>query len=108
MIRGFSVPDKIKLILLWFYTLLPHRVLHILSDLLYVIIFFLVKYRRKIVIETFPEKKPEGNKLITQKYYSYLCEYFMESIYGFFMSHSGCKCRYQLANFGLLKDNPTE
>jgi KDO2-lipid IV(A) lauroyltransferase len=103
-----SVADKIKLIPLWIITLLPISVLYILSDILYVLIYHVVRYRRKVVYlnltRAFPEKKPDEIKRIAIGFYRYLCDYFIESIYLLNMSSSECNRRYRYINLDLLDD----
>ena len=65
-------------------SLLPLRVLYILSDCLYYLIYHVARYRRKIVrrnlANSFPEKNEKERLEIEKKFYSMLCDYFMESI----------------------------
>ena len=63
---------------LWYLlSLLPLRVLYFFSDLLYIPLYYGVRYRRNIVrknlVGSFPEKSQERNNTHTKKkFYSFL------------------------------------
>ncbi len=64
--------------------ILPFGVLYFLSDILYVIVYYLVGYRRKVVrknlINSFPRKKEKEILQIEKKFYRHLCDYSVETI----------------------------
>ena len=64
--------------------LLPMRGLYILSDLLYPIVYYIIKYRRKVVYEnlrnSFPEKSNKEIEQIAKKFYRYFCDLLFETI----------------------------
>jgi len=70
--------------ILYLISLLPFRVLYALADLLYVILFHWIGYRRKVVDDnlrqSFPEKSTEELDDITRKYYRNLCDSIVETI----------------------------
>lgn len=65
-------------------SLVPLRGLYVLSDCLYYLIYYVVRYRRRVVrknlITSFPEKDIKEIRSIEKKFYSMLCDYFFESI----------------------------
>ena len=65
-------------------SLLPFRVLYLISDLLFYPIFYLVRYRRKVVqknlSESFPEKTVEELCSIEKRFYHFFCDYLVETI----------------------------
>ena len=65
-------------------SLLPYRVIYFLSDALYLLIYHVVRYRRKVVrgnlTSSFPEKTTDEIKQIERKFYHHLCDYFLETI----------------------------
>lgn len=75
-----------KLVYYFFYTLsfLPLRVLYVLSDLEYLIVFKLIGYRRKVVrrnlTSSFPEKSKAEIDAIERGFYHWFCDYFFEAI----------------------------
>lgn len=70
--------------LFWLISLLPLRVLYILSDALYGLVFYIVKYRRDIVMSNlkiaFPEKTEEERYQISKNFYHNLVDTFIETI----------------------------
>jgi KDO2-lipid IV(A) lauroyltransferase len=99
--------DKIKLFPLWALTLLPLRLLYLLSDFLYYLVFYIAKYRKKVVElnikNSFPLKSEQERRIIVKKFYRYLCDYFIESIYMLNMSAEECNKRYVYENVELLE-----
>ena len=71
-------------------SLLPLRVLYFISDLLFVPLFYGLKYRRDIVHRniagSFPEKTEEEILKIEKEFYHFFCDYVVETIKLFSMS----------------------
>lgn len=74
----------IVLYLLYAFSLLPLRVLFVFSDMLYVLLYKMVGYRKKLVRKNlrdcFPEKSEEELHGIEKKFYHYFCDYIFETI----------------------------
>ena len=70
--------------LIWAFTLLPLRIQYLLSDLLFVLNFLFIGYRKKVVClnlrNSFPEKSNKDIKSITRKFYRHLFDQMIESI----------------------------
>ncbi|MBO7523089.1 MAG: lysophospholipid acyltransferase family protein [Bacteroidales bacterium] len=70
--------------IIWVISLLPLRVLYLLSDILYLFVYHIVKYRRKVVAmnlaNSFPDKSDKERKEIEKKFYRNLCDLFIESM----------------------------
>ncbi len=68
----------------YLHALLPFSVLYVLSDFLYFVIYYLVKYRRKLVrknlLNSFPTKSEEQIIEIEKRFYHHLCDYYVETI----------------------------
>jgi len=68
----------------WILALLPLRCLYLLSDLVFVIVCYIVRYRRKVVLEnlrnSFPEKTEKERRQIARKFYQFICDVFIETI----------------------------
>lgn len=64
---------------------MPLRVLYFCSDLIYTILFYLVRYRRDMVdtnlANSFPEKTKKERDQIAVKFYHHLCDCFLETLY---------------------------
>ncbi len=70
---------------LWnFGALLPFKVLYLLSDIICLIIYYVARYRRKIVrdnlVNSFPEKSLAEIIVIEKKFYSSFCDYMVETV----------------------------
>lgn len=70
--------------LLWLLSCLPMRALYAVSDLFFLPIFYVIRYRRKLVqrqlADSFPEKSDKERKLIEKKFYHFLCDLVVEYI----------------------------
>lgn len=70
--------------LLYLLSLLPIRLLYLLSDGLFFPLFHIVKYRRKVVEkqldECFPEKSMQERRAIERQFYHFFCDYLVEVI----------------------------
>ncbi len=65
-------------------SLLPFHILYALSDIAYIIMYYIVRYRRHIVrsnlTSSFPEKSHEEIVGIEHRFYHWFCDYFVETI----------------------------
>lgn len=65
-------------------SLLPFGVLYLLSDFLFLIVYYIVGYRRKVVVKnlkaSFPEKSEQEQKAIERQFYHWFCDYIVETI----------------------------
>lgn len=63
---------------------LPFRLLYLLSDFVYLIVYYVVRYRHEVVRKnllcSFPEKTEKERKTIEKKFYRWFCDYFLETI----------------------------
>lgn len=76
---------------LWYvFSLLPLCIWYIISDLLYYPVYYVMRYRRKVVhrniAESFPEKDEKEILSIEKKFYRYFCDYIVETIKYFSIS----------------------
>ncbi|MBR3726733.1 MAG: lysophospholipid acyltransferase family protein [Prevotella sp.] len=70
---------------LWYMlSLLPLRVHYVLSDVIFLLLYHILGYRKKVVrtnLQTsFPEKSQEELKQIERDYYHFFCDYVVESV----------------------------
>ena len=104
----FTITGKIILSPLWLLTKLPIRLLYYLSDFLFLLTYHIVRYRRNIVYQNiskaFVEKSRKEKRAIVRKFYHYLCDYFIESIYMINMDIKECNKRYSFENPEIIKD----
>ncbi|MBC9933676.1 lysophospholipid acyltransferase family protein [Chitinophaga qingshengii] len=65
-------------------SLLPFPVLYFISDVLYVLVFYVFRYRRQVVLanmkQAFPDKSPEELHQLAKKYYRNLTDMMVETI----------------------------
>lgn len=94
--------------LLWLITLLPLPVLYLFSDFVYLILYYLVAYRKQTVYQnlrnSLPDKSPKEIRHIARKFYRQLCDYFIESIYRIHMGEKENARRLHYINPELLQD----
>ena len=87
---------------------LPMCVLHFFSTLLYYPIYYVVRYRRKVVrdnlVKSFPEKSLKEIVAIEKKFYRSLCDYFMEMIKYYGMSEDEIKKRMRFEGIDLMEE----
>lgn len=73
----------IALPFIYLISILPFRVLYGISDLLYVLFYHVLGYRKAVVLEnlrnSFPGKSDEEIKVICKQFYKYLCDLFLET-----------------------------
>ena len=78
-------------------SLLPYTALYLLSDFLFVILYRLVGYRRKVVFSnlqrSFPDKNKEELKIIMINFYRHFCDILIESVKGFTVSEEQLRKR---------------
>ncbi len=81
---------------------LPYSVLYFISDGLYVVIYKLVGYRKKVVLQnianSFPDKTSAEHLKIVNAFYKHLCDLVVESIKGFTISEEEVKQRMKVIN----------
>lgn len=69
---------------LWLISLLPLRVLYLFSDGFYGLVFYVFKYRRKVVLDNlaiaFPEKSAKERMRIAKNFYRNFIDSFIESV----------------------------
>ncbi|MCF0202318.1 MAG: lysophospholipid acyltransferase family protein [Bacteroidaceae bacterium] len=70
--------------ILYTFSLLPLRVLFVLSDVMGFLLYHVVRYRRRLVrrqlIDSFPEKDTGEIRQIEKKFYRWFCDYVMETL----------------------------
>lgn len=64
--------------------LLPFCILYALSDILFIFVYYIFKYRRAVaeknINESFPEKSDAERKKIVKDFYRHFCDIFVETI----------------------------
>ncbi|WP_242206203.1 lysophospholipid acyltransferase family protein [Aestuariivivens insulae] len=88
--------------LLWFISILPFRLLYLLSDAVFVLMYYFVGYRKKVVTENlklvFPEKSDKEIAHIRKAFYRHLCDMFLEMAKTMNISKKELKKRFNIVN----------
>lgn len=89
-------------------SILPFRVLYLFSDFLYLLLYHVIGYRKKVVMGNlkiaFPEKSKEELTVIMKKFYSHFLDVFMEMFKTFSISNEEIHKRFKLTNPEELAD----
>ena len=87
----------IALSLLFVLNKLPFCIVYLISDILYLLVYYVVRYRRDVVrdnlVKSFPEKDIKEIKKIEREFYAALCDYFVEAIKLYGMSEKQIRKR---------------
>ena len=94
--------------IVWLLSLLPMRILYIISDGLYGLFYYITGYRKEIVLMNlklaFPEKNLIELKKIRKKFYRHFTDLFVESIKAFTISKKNINKRYKYLNPELINE----
>lgn len=94
--------------LVWFLHLLPERILYLLSDLLYLLIFHVAGYRKKVVYNNlklaFPDYDNNTIRSIAKRFYHHLSDLMLEQAVLHFASESKAKRKLTVKNPEVLND----
>lgn len=89
--------------------LLPLGVLYIFSDLLYILLYDVLRYRRSVAMknisESFPEKSAKEHKRICRKFYQNFSDYIFETIKLAHISDDEMKRRMTFENVELMNSH---
>ena len=92
--------------LLYMFALLPMTLLYLLSDVLYYAVYYIIRYRRKVVRQNiamaFPEKDESECRVIERRFFHFLTDYVVETIKVLHISDAGMKRRMRFENAGLI------
>ena len=88
---------------------LPMAFLYAIADtIIYPLLFYILRYRRKIVrknlTSSFPEKSIREIKHIERQFYHWLCDYFFETLKLLTISQKELKRRYQIFNIPQVEE----
>ena len=90
----------------WIITLLPLPVLYIFSDFLYLVLYYVVSYRRNVVAtnlkNSFPEKTDKELKIIEKKFYRHLSDILIETFKSTHMTRANQKKRFTYSNLEII------
>ena len=88
--------------IIWILSILPMAVLYFVSDIVFVLVYHIIGYRKKVVKDNlelvFSDKSEKEIKSITRKFYHHLCDMVVESIKSLSISESELKRRFVYTN----------
>ena len=71
-------------ILSWILSRIPLSALYVIADMVYILLYYIIRYRKKVVFKnlrnSFPEKSEDEIKKIAIRFYHHLGDIFMENI----------------------------
>ncbi|TSJ40696.1 lysophospholipid acyltransferase family protein [Mucilaginibacter corticis] len=93
---------RLAILLLYLISLLPFWLLYIISDFLYILIYYIVHYRRRVVKEnlknSFPEKSKAELKVIEKQFFRYFADFIVETVKAISISEKELRRRVVLTN----------
>ena len=100
--------SRILYALTYLMSLLPMRIHYLISDLMYPLVYYIVRYRRKIVrknlTRSFPEKSLGEIKRIERRFYRFFCDYFVENIKALTISKENMMKRMVFDNMDIVEE----
>jgi|WetSurMetagenome_2_1015567.scaffolds.fasta_scaffold275826_2 Kdo2-lipid IVA lauroyltransferase/acyltransferase len=91
----------------WIIQLFPLRFHYFVSDLFFLFIYYIARYRRKVVYEnlknSFPEKSQDEISRIARKFYHNFCDSLIETLYFDRISENEIKKRLTILNKELIE-----
>lgn len=88
--------------IIWFISILPFPLLYLLSDGIYFLIYRIIKYRKKVVRANIalalPYLSEKERSIIEKKFYSHMCDMFLEMVKTLSISRKEIEKRYTFSN----------
>ena len=92
---------------LWMVSILPFRILYFVSDCLYMVLYYGIRYRKNVVNNNlklvYPDKSKKEIKIIRKKFYHHLCDMIVESIKSMTISEAEMRKRFTFTNVELIQ-----
>lgn len=92
--------------IIWLFSKLPFRVLYIISDGIYFLFFYVIGYRKKVVLDNlklvYPQKPEKELKGIQKKFFGHFVDTLIEAIKAITISETSIKKRYTYKNIELI------
>lgn len=98
--------------LLYVFSLLPLRILYGISWLIYVLLNYIIGYRRKVIYtnlkNSFPEKSEKEIKSIHKKFYKNFADYLVETLKSFSISQEELNKRHTYSGLEVFEEAKRE
>ena len=89
-------------------SLLPFGILYRISDILFVLIYHVIGYRKKVVrqnlLNSFPAKSKEEITTLEKAFFKHFCDIIIETLKGFSITEQELKQRVTYSNLNLIKE----
>ncbi|MEG1617709.1 MAG: lysophospholipid acyltransferase family protein [Bacteroidales bacterium] len=87
---------------LFVWSLFPLRLLYGISDFLFILVYYVVGYRKKVVRRnlenSFPDKSPKEIRTLEKGFYRHFCDYMVETVKLMHISDKEMMKRFQFTN----------
>ena len=94
-------------LIIWLLSLLPFPILYLLSDILFLLVYYVTRYRRKVVYSnmrnSFPNKSEKEIRKMQRAFYLHFCDYIVETIKLLHISDATTKRRFVMENTEILQ-----
>ncbi|MEI7508109.1 MAG: lysophospholipid acyltransferase family protein [Flavobacterium sp.] len=94
--------------ILWLISILPFRLLYLLSDVVYFFIYYIIGYRKKTVRENLamalPHLSEKERLIIEKKSFHHLCDMFLEMVKTMTISEKEINKRFKYTNLDVYLD----
>ena len=94
--------------LLWIISILPFRLLYLFSDGVYVLVYYILSYRKSTVrnnlAKALPHLSDKERYSIEKKFYHHMCDMFLEMIKTMSISQKEMEKRFQFTNLEVYLD----
>ncbi|MDT0551789.1 lysophospholipid acyltransferase family protein [Urechidicola vernalis] len=94
--------------ILWFLSILPFRLLYLISDFLYLILYYGIGYRKKVVYDNLklalPNKSEKELLKIRRQFYVHFTDVFMEMIKSISISEKNVHERFVFEDVDVLRE----
>ena len=88
--------------IIWLFSKLPFRVLYVISDVIYLLFFYIIGYRKKVVLNNlklvYPTKSDKELKQIQKRFFRHFVDTLIEGIKAITISEASIKKRYTYKN----------
>jgi KDO2-lipid IV(A) lauroyltransferase len=92
--------------IIWLFSKLPFRVLYIISDGIFFLFFYLIGYRKEVVLDNlklaFPDKTNKELKSIQKQFFRHFVDTLIEAIKAITISEKSILKRYKYKNVALI------
>ena len=94
--------------ILWLISILPFRLLYVFSDAVYLLVYYIIGYRKNTVRNNLamalPHLSDKERLNIEKKFYSHMCDMFLEMVKTISISQAEIEKRYSFTNLDIYLD----